>query len=335
MSSESVETRELHPAETVDAPAAWFDEGDLQRITHFGHNRNGREIELARIHGGPATRRPTLAYRLRDAVLVNGFLMTRTRIHRLVHGAPALWGLPANVPRHSSGALATSRQGLRYFWHWMTDDLPTALAIQDWAPLVATAYEPTAHQHDYLAAMRLGITFLPVAHFDELFVVDEDHAENAFKRDRLHEVRRRLRGDLAVREHAGVMLLRGSSGQPRRLVNEGVLAESLQRRGIDVLDPSLLSAAELVRRCAGAKVVVGVEGSQLTHGIVQLDDGASLLVIQPPQRFNNPIKATCDALCVRYGFVVGRIDSDSEAREGDFSVDVDAVNRLLDRMIAR
>jgi hypothetical protein len=298
ISSECVETRELHPPETVDAPAAWFDEGDLQRITDFGHKRNGREIEMARIRGGLTTRQPTMAYRLRDAMLVNGFLMTRTRIHRLAHEAPTPWRLPSNVPRQASGALAASRQGLRYFGHWMRDDLTTSLVLQDWASLVAPAREPTVHQRDYLAAMRLDITPCSVTHFDELFVVDQNDAENAFKRARLREVRRRLRGDLEVRPHAGVMLLRGSSGQLRRLVNEGALAESLQRRGIDVLDPTQLSVADIIRRCAGAQVVIGVEGSQLSHGIVQLDDGGSLLVIQPPQRFNNPLKAPCDALGV-------------------------------------
>ncbi len=333
--AEAVEARELHRPETLDAPAAWFDEGDLQRITHFGHKRNGREIEMARIRGGLTTRQPTMAYRLRDAMLVNGFLMTRTRIHRLLHEAPTPWRLPADVPRQATGALAASRQGLRFFGHWMRDDLTTALVMHDWAPLVAPKREPTLHQRDYLAALQLDITPCSVTHFEELFVMDQNNAENSFKRERLCELRQRLRGDLVVRPHAGVMLLRGSSGERRRLINEDALAESLQRRGIDVLDPSKLSAAELIQRCAGAQVVIGVEGSQLSHGIVQLDDGASLLVIQPPQRFNNPIKATCDALGVRYGFVVGRIGSDPEAREGDFSVDVDAVHRLLDRMTAR
>jgi capsular polysaccharide biosynthesis protein len=254
---------------------------------------------------------------------------------RLAQDAPTPWRLPHNVTRQAIGALAASRLGLRFFGHWMRDDLTTALVMQDWAPLVAPQHEPTGHQRDYLAATRLEITPCSVTHFDELFVVDQNNAENAFKRERLRELRQRLRGDHAVRPHAGVMLLRGSSGQTRRLVNEDALAESLQRRGIDVLDPTQLSAAEIVRRCAGAQVVIGVEGSQLSHGIVQLDDGASLLVIQPPQRFNNPLKAPCDALGARYGFVVGQLDGNSAMKERDFSVDVDAVHRLLDRMTAR
>jgi hypothetical protein len=62
------------------------------------------------------------------------------------------------VPRQATGALAASRQGLRFFGHWMRDDLTTALVMHDWAPLVAPKREPTLHQRDYLAALQLDIT---------------------------------------------------------------------------------------------------------------------------------------------------------------------------------
>jgi hypothetical protein len=68
---------------------------------------------------------------------------------------------------------------------------------------------------------------------------------------------------------------------------------------------------------------VGVEGSQLANGFVCMKDGGSMLVLQPPFRFNNIYKDVCDAMQVKYGFVVG------DAKDGGFTIDSGAVEAML------
>ena len=109
------------------------------------------------------------------------------------------------------------------------------------------------------------------------------------------------------------------------------LAESLSERGIRVVDVAKSSPQDVMRQCANARVVIGVEGSQLNNGLISIAEQGSMLVIQPPRRFNCHHKELCDILGVRYGFVVG----ESFDKSADFSVDTDRVHRLLDRLMAR
>jgi hypothetical protein len=48
-----------------------------------------------------------------------------------------------------------------------------------------------------------------------------------------------------------------------------------------------------------------------------------MLVLQPPFRFNNIYKDVCDAMQVKYGFVVG------DAKDGGFTIDPGAVEDML------
>ena len=127
-----------------------------------------------------------------------------------------------------------------------------------------------------------------------------------------------------------MFLVRGSSGQRRVLLNEMELAASLSERGIHVVDVTKSSPQDVMEQCAHARVVIGVEGSQLNHGLISIADQGSMLVIQPPRRFNCHHKELCDILDARYGFVVG----ESVDKGADFSVDPDLVHRLLDRLMS-
>lgn len=77
---------------------------------------------------------------------------------------------------------------------------------------------------------------------------------------------------------------------------------------------------------ANANMVVGVEGSHLAHGILGAAPGGSMLVLQPPFRFNNAFKERCDLLEITYAFIVGN------AVPGGFTVDLNALAKLIDRV---
>ena len=79
-----------------------------------------------------------------------------------------------------------------------------------------------------------------------------------------------------------------------------------------------------VKEIKDMAAAAGVEGSGLIHGILTLEEGGGLLVLQPPTRFSAIYKDLTDRDRQQFGFVVGH------PRGGDFWVDPDEVERTLD-----
>ncbi|MNZ40342.1 hypothetical protein D3C78_578560 [compost metagenome] len=125
--------------------------------------------------------------------------------------------------------------------------------------------------------------------------------------------------------HPGVFILRGGDGDLRLLRNEIAIAEHLHKtRGFRILDPLRTDVPTIVATCAGARVVMGVEGSQLVHGVNVLQPGGALLVLQPPNRFVSYYKFLTDRDNQHFGFVVGTPEGDG------FKIDIEEVERTLD-----
>lgn len=167
---------------------------------------------------------------------------------------------------------------------------------------------------------RCGATY-----FREIVVFD-DVGQNGSKRARFRELGPKLRRHVEPRpSHPGVFIVRGETGSRRVLRNESDVAEQLRaRRGFTVIDPVKVGVPEIVKACAGARVVAGVEGSGLMHGIVHLTEGAGVLILQPPGRFSAIYKDLTDRDEQQFGFVVGTPKGD------DFVIDPEEVERTLD-----
>ncbi|MNE15627.1 hypothetical protein D3C80_1085450 [compost metagenome] len=113
----------------------------------------------------------------------------------------------------------------------------------------------------------------------------------------------------------------------RFLRNEKAIAEHLrQTRGFRVVDPLKTDVPSIIAACAGARVVVGVEGSQLVHGVNVLQTGGCVLTLQPPNRFVSYYKYLTDRDQQHFGFVVGMPEGDG------FRIDIEEVERTLDLM---
>ncbi len=91
-----------------------------------------------------------------------------------------------------------------------------------------------------------------------------------------------------------------------------------------MLDPGRASVAELIDACAGARIVAGVEGSHLVHGLTLMPAEARLLAIQPPDRTVSVLKLITDRQGQEYGLVVGR------GSNGAFSADIGEIEQTLD-----
>ena len=60
------------------------------------------------------------------------------------------------------------------------------------------------------------------------------------------------------------------------------------------------------------------------HGLMVMNPGASVLALQPPNRFCGVLKLTTDMEALNFAFVIGT------AKTEGFVVDIDEVERTLD-----
>jgi hypothetical protein len=321
---------EIAPASTWIAPPALSLPDQWERISSFSEFST-RDGDLRKVRGGETVvNNATRAFRIRDALLIDGALYKKDgaclHLHPRTGRIPRL-RVEQEIER---GALYCTFGGNRFFGQWLMDDCVTyPLAIAEGVP-VTTAQPVNSHTPGYEAGLEMKPLRAAAAFFREL-VVFEDIGQNQSKRARFRGLGERLRQGverlerLERRSHPGVFIVRGATGSRRVLQNEMEIAERLrERRGFTIIDPVKEDVPAIVQACAGAKMVVGVEGSGLMHGILMLEPGGGLLVLQPPSRFSAIYKDLTDRDQQQFGFVVGL------ARGEDFWVDPEEVERTLD-----
>lgn len=319
----AVERWTVAPAMQRRVPAARFLAGQLDKILDTEFSSVEALVHVFR-GGFEAIEEATEGLRFEHVDLVDGVLYATGGSHHL---RTRQRRLPAyrRPERSLSGTMYETWNGNRWFGSWLLEDCLThELAMQHGSP-VTTAPPPTrGHAPGYERLLGIAPVRVADAHFDEL-VLFRDGSQNESKRDRAIRFRERMLAGRTPVEHAGVFLVRGGGGDRRILVNEQAVAERLAaKRGFRIVDPLALSVGEIVDACAGARVVAGVEGSHLVHGLMTMPLHATLLVIQPPYRVVSTLKATTDRQGQGYAFVVG------DGGREEFSVDIDDVERTLD-----
>lgn len=320
-------TWQLAPATRAVTPPAYFLPGQLERITGwaFADEHPGREMR----GGLPVTHAPTLAHLVEDAWLIDGVLYKGAAVAHLSPRSTRLPQLHARAELERA-ALCCSPAGNRWFGQWLMDDCPLHPLAREHGTPLSTMLRPAPHVAEYERMLEIHPARLRSAWLRRL-VVFTDVGQNRDKHRRFRAmcdaVRRSVERTAAapIEEHPGVFLLRGEAGERRVLRGEAALARRLQeRRGLRVLDPLRADVATIARTCAGARQVVGVEGSALMHGILALRPGGAVLTLQPPTRFVWVYKHLADRDGQRFGFVVGR------PHGVDFTIDADEVERTLD-----
>lgn len=292
------------PAETLEFPPAIFLPGQLDRITATAFATAEETVHAVK-EAGPRPVGPTIAARFRDVDLVDGVLY---KGHSEYHLRPRHRRMPvaARPAQSTSGAIYDSWLGLRYFGSWLMDDTETYRLAEEVGNPVTLRTNNPGHYGEYesrlsMAPQRIGAGI----HFDEL-VLFKDMANNTGKMARAADRRTRLLAKRTVTPHPGIFLLRGTAGDARILENELAIADHLARRhGIRTMNPLDHSVEDLLQACAGAQLIVGVEGSQLTHALTIMPPGGSLLAICPPDRVTASLKLMTDRLAVNFAFVIG------------------------------
>ncbi len=316
-------TWEIAPAEEGLERPAVFLPGQLERVTGWvfatEHPRG------AMTGGRPIVHAATRAFLLRDAVLVDGVLY---KDEACWHLQPQARRLPhVRVEREiARGAVYCTASGNKYFGNWLMDDCATyPLAAAEGTPLT-TDQPVTFHTPAYEDWLGMKPERVHAARIRELLIF-EDVGQNSSKHRRCRSLGEKLRAHIeAPLPHPGVFILRGRTGMQRILQNEVELAERLRdQRGFRILDPSKVDVPTIVRTCAGARAVVGIEGSGLMHGIMHLPIGGAVVALEPPNRFVRVYKDLTDRDGQSFAFVVGAL-----AGKGDFTIDADELERTLD-----
>ncbi|QXH54074.1 glycosyltransferase family 61 protein [Pseudomonas fakonensis] len=320
---------DIAPGEVTVSPPAVFLPGQLERITGW----EGKRF-YPYVHPGPTMQGgirmeqgPTRGYLVRDAWLIDGALYKGSASHWLSlkpHRFP-----PVRIENEiERAAIYCTQNGNTWFGTWLMEDCPTyALACDEGVPVTTapSARYPLFTQgpayEDWLGMHPLR---LHTAFFHELVLFD-DMSNNRNRYQRYRDMGDKLLAHVEHAPHPGVFILRGSDGDLRLLRNELEIAEHLRvTRGFRVINPMKLDVPAIVAACAGARVVMGVEGSQLVHGVNVLQPGGAVFALQPPNRFVSYYKYLTDRDGQQFAFVVGTPEGEG------FTIDINEVERTLD-----
>jgi capsular polysaccharide biosynthesis protein len=240
-----------------------------------------------------------------------------------------------SVENIGAGVMACGYSGNRWFGHFLMDTMPLLLMSRDVAherraevvstPIVTDQVGQRQAYVDYLGIPPRMVTR---AHFDELVIIDP-LGLNSYHRTKTNDMRRlvRERSQMQSSGHS-VYLRRGRHGEVRNPENEAEIESILREHDCQILEPEKMSVETLVSALLGARLVVGVEGSQLAHAFLAAADRAAILTLQPPARFGTPLKSYCDHIGFRWAFLIG------ESRENNnYVIDADDFRRTLDLVL--
>ena len=325
----AVERWEICPAEAVEIqPGIWLpDQAEHIARTEFG---NLADI-LAQMQGDPAEWvPPTMGYRLRDVDFIDGTLYARGAQLALRERQGEALGLIYKHPERSlSASLYESWIGNRWFGNWLLNDcLAYRLAETAGNPVTST---PRRGGHIARYEEVLGMTPERIGdvHFDELVVFDDLH-NNSNRQARAQENRARVLAGRDCKPLPGVFIFRGSSGDARILENEAEIAERFEAEyGFRTLYVDRHGVDEIAEAVGGTDLVVGVEGSQLAHGVIALRPGGTVVTLQPADRVTTSLKLLTDCWRQNYAMLVG------DGGIGGFRVDWGQLCRTLDLIAAQ
>lgn len=324
--NQAVESWIVAPAETVAIPRGiWLtDEIDRVQRTEFGDLAD----VIAQMSGDPAEHVPaTMAYRLRDVDLVDGVLHAEGgEMHlRARNGRRLAYHRPQQA---ISGAMYESWTGNRWFGNWLLNDcLAYRLAEAAGKPVTSMPVRG-GHADRYEQLLQVTPERVANVHFDELILFDDLH-NNSNRQARAQYNRGLLLAGRDPKSVPGVFLYRGRSGDARILENEDEIAERFESEfGFRTLYLDRMSADQLADAIGGARLAVGVEGSQMAHAVLAMAPGSTLLTLQPADRVTTSMKLLTDCWQQRFAMVIG------QGPATGYRVDWDRILRVMDLIAA-
>jgi hypothetical protein len=313
---------EISPTSISMTPPAISLSGEIEKIKGY-ESTTSREQEQLRIHGGRREHAATIGRLIRGVELSGDHIYKKSAKMQIGIKPEKILCKNQKFTEIDTAALACSWSDTKYFGHWVTDGVSLLMAAHDLAPPIRNSELMTMHQKQYLSILEMSYSAFNCGRVRELIIL-EDFGQNKYKRQRYEKIRETFCSSKPEFSHPGVIILRGTSGTDRTLVNEVQVANYLLSIGFRIIDPQCQSAGEIVAAIRGARIVVGVEGSHLAHGLFSMGPEGTLLVLQPPYRFNNVHKDYTDCMDLKYSFMLG------EPCDGGFSISLDNLKKTLD-----
>lgn len=316
----AVKSWEIAPAETTRTPSAFFLPDQLERVTGWAFASAHPRFSM---NGGISNHSATKGYLLKDVWLIDGTLY-KNNAHSWLTPRLSKWIQIKVNYEVEHGAIFCTASGNKYFGNWLMDDCTAYdLASAEGTP-VTTDQAVTQHTQGYEDWLGMKPIRMRNTYFKELVIFD-DIGQNRHKHKRFRSMNVKVLSHVKVSPHPGVFILRGGTGELRLLHNELAIAEYLKnKRGFKILDPAKTDVPTIVSTCAGAQMIVGVEGSGLIHGILALQEGGSVLALQPPDRFVKVYKDLTDRDQQNFGFVVGH------AQGNGFHINPHEIEKTID-----
>jgi hypothetical protein len=321
----AVKSWEIEPGNITISPKAYYLKGQLDRITSTEFS-NPISIML----GGEIKHEPTRAYMLENVWMINGTIHKdlnrlifhhRTKLNTKMHFFP-----PIIVDTEIDNAsIYSSYFGNYYFYSWLVDDCPMYKLAESVGYPVTSNIFAYSHAPEYENALEMNPIRTNAAFMKKAILFDDDWCNYEGKHQRFAANRNKLLSKFPGTSHPGVFILRRDSGDTRTMLNEIEIAEQLRDKyGFRIVDVTMQSATEIISACVGAQILIGIEGSQLAHGLVVLQPGASVIMLQPPYRFVGAMKVTADMENINYGFVVGI------AKDEGFYINFEEIERTIE-----
>lgn len=317
----------LCPEERIEVPPAIYLNGTIEKIKSLSPWRNWPGEKLL-INGGHKISSPTIVYHIKDVDLLEAFLYSGFAIDNPGFGKQQLLLMDKNTPQMIDKAnLVTTWSGSRWFGSLLLDDFPLELIADDPDNNITMISKIYTHELGYRKLLGINHSSLITHARIKDFEIYIDPTHNSHRAARYKSLRTRLKKNFPQEQNASnrkVFIKRGQTGDPRRLLNESEIESFLQKLDFDIIEPEVLSAEEIARRTLNARIVIGIEGSHLSHAQYSIADDATLLVIQPPDRFSMVYKDFTDCLGMKYAFLV------ADQLNGGFSVSLDELQRILE-----
>lgn len=326
LESLSVKSWEIAPGNSTISKKAYFLDNQLDRVTGTAYTDDPHAV----MHGGISiVHNPTRAYLLKNIWMINGSIykgLHQFQLHHKTKLSNKMSYFPPLVfdTEIKNGSIYSSYDGNEFFGLWLTDDCTNyKLAAAEGTPITTDIFT-SPHMLEYESLLNMNPYRTNAAYLKDAVFFDDDWGNNKKKQEIFNSNKELLLSKFASNSHPGVFILRRNSGKTRIMLNEIEIAELMREKyGFKIVDVTQQSVQEIIAACAGARIIAGIEGSHLMHGLMVLEPGASVLTLQPPNRFCGVLKITTDMQDLNYAFVVGI------QKEENFYINFEEVEKTL------
>jgi hypothetical protein len=320
--------------ETVNARSAIFLPGQVDRVTGADQGTT-IELELSAAISDIQRPAPTIAYHIKDAIVVDGSIYQgRFKAFIAARSFFKKHSTRDEPQRLKVAGLASSQLASRFFGHWLVDDcVQYLLAEKDGTPLCFRGPVYLDHQRIYQNFLAQDWTPIDRAWVEDLIVYQDFYwgtHQNSLRRDLTRTLRERARAHLPLGGGQSLVFLRrGATGTLRTIKNEEELIDTFVKQGFLIVDLDSGSLEQQLALLAKAKIVVSLEGSHATHCVFSVPENSGLILLQPSDRFLAFHRGWTEPAGVWFGFVVG------SPLEGGYAFSSVEILRTLDLMLRK